>query len=91
MSGRLVVVSNRVSPPAERAQRAGGLAVAIREALERNGGMWFGWSGETVETPAAEATHITKGKVDYALIRIGGDNANGIRLGTGVAFRFGHD
>jgi trehalose 6-phosphate synthase len=65
---RLVVVSNRVSLPSERAQRAGGLAVAIREALDRNGGLWFGWSGETVEGPAPEAATVTKGNVDYALI-----------------------
>lgn len=65
---RLVVVSNRVTLPNERAQRAGGLAVAIREALERNGGMWFGWSGETPEAPAPEAKRLTKGNVDYAVI-----------------------
>jgi trehalose 6-phosphate synthase len=65
---RLVVVSNRVSLPSERAQRAGGLAVAIREALDRNGGMWFGWSGETTETPATDAALVSKGKVEYALI-----------------------
>ena len=65
---RLVVVSNRVSLPTERAQRAGGLAVAIREALERTGGMWFGWSGETPDAPSAQATRVTRGKVEYALI-----------------------
>ena len=65
---RLVVVSNRVSLPTERAQRAGGLAVAIREALERTGGLWFGWSGETPDAPSAQATRVTRGKVEYALI-----------------------
>lgn len=65
---RLVVVSNRVSLPSERGQRAGGLAVAIREALDRTGGLWFGWSGETVEAPDAAAATVTKGKIDYALI-----------------------
>ena len=45
---RLVVVSNRV--PAESAKpAAGGLAVAMEAALRDGGGLWFGWSGETVE------------------------------------------
>ncbi|HEX3066241.1 MAG TPA: alpha,alpha-trehalose-phosphate synthase (UDP-forming) [Candidatus Polarisedimenticolia bacterium] len=46
---RLVVISNRVALPGDAAARAGGLAVALREALARQGGLWFGWSGETVE------------------------------------------
>jgi trehalose 6-phosphate synthase len=45
---RLVVVSNRV--PTESAKpAAGGLAVAMEAALRENGGLWFGWSGDTVE------------------------------------------
>lgn len=81
MNGRLVVVSNRVSLPSERAARAGGLAVAIREALERNGGMWFGWSGETVEAPAAGAALVSKGKVDYALIDLSAGEFEGFYNG----------
>jgi trehalose 6-phosphate synthase len=46
--GRLVVVSNRVGDPSKPA--AGGLAVALGETLNRTGGLWFGWSGEIVET-----------------------------------------
>jgi trehalose 6-phosphate synthase len=41
---RLVVVSNRVPLPSERGPRAGGLAVALADAL-RPGSLWFGWSG----------------------------------------------
>ncbi len=44
---RLVIVSNRVALPGETA-RAGGMAVALHEALAQRGGLWFGWSGETV-------------------------------------------
>lgn len=45
---RLVVVSNRVADLSNTAQ-AGGLAVAMDEALKsRGGGIWFGWNGETV-------------------------------------------
>ena len=50
--GRLVVVSNRVSDLSEGPQ-SGGLAVAVGEALQASGGIWFGWSGETAEDAAA--------------------------------------
>jgi trehalose 6-phosphate synthase len=42
--GRLVVVSNRVADP--RKSAAGGLAVALGQALEATGGLWLGWSGK---------------------------------------------
>ena len=43
---RLVVVSNRVAVPSRHgANRAGGLAVAIRPVIKRHPGIWFGWSG----------------------------------------------
>lgn len=62
---RLVIVSNRVMLPTEKLSRAGGLAVAMREALSRLGGVWFGWSGETVETEVGPPTTLTQGKVTY--------------------------
>ena len=40
---RLVMVSNRVALPGE--SRAGGLAIALKSAIEEAGGIWFGWSG----------------------------------------------
>jgi len=46
---RLVVVSNRVTPTAAARPDSGGLAVAIRAALQQSGGIWFGWSGEVVD------------------------------------------
>lgn len=42
---RLVVVSNRVGPLKDTG-RAGGLAVALVDALTETGGIWFGWSGD---------------------------------------------
>ncbi len=48
---RLVVVSNRVGDPRKTA--AGGLAVALGEALSTSGGLWFGASGHVVERGAA--------------------------------------
>lgn len=47
---RLVVVSNRVADPRKTA--AGGLAVALGDALANTGGLWFGWSGQVVEPGA---------------------------------------
>lgn len=64
---RLVVVSNRVTIP-ERSEKAvaGGLAVALREALEQHGGLWFGWSGAVSEAAGAVRA-VQRGKVAYAV------------------------
>ncbi len=47
---RLIVVSNRVQDPAA-GPGAGGLAVALGEALEANGGVWIGWDGRVESDP----------------------------------------
>jgi len=45
---RLIVVSNRVTPPApEGGSSQGGLAMAISAALREYSGIWFGWSGQS--------------------------------------------
>jgi hypothetical protein len=47
---RLIIVSNRVSPPTGGGGgNQGGLAVALSAALRESSGIWFGWSGETTE------------------------------------------
>jgi trehalose 6-phosphate synthase len=50
--GRLVAVSNRVGP-IRGAAKAGGLAVALVQALSETKGLWFGWSGKIAESPGA--------------------------------------
>jgi trehalose 6-phosphate synthase len=65
--GRLVIVSNRVPPPRERNQLAGGLAVALREAVAGRETLWFGWSGNTVEKPAAPKL-ARVGKISFATV-----------------------
>ncbi|HET9149649.1 MAG TPA: trehalose-6-phosphate synthase [Alphaproteobacteria bacterium] len=65
---RLVVVSNRMILPRERSSRAGGLAVALREALQREGGVWLGWSGKLAEAPSETPAIVTQGKVTFASI-----------------------
>ncbi len=62
------MVSNRLLAPRERLSRAGGLAVALREALQRQGGLWFGWSGEVAEAPATSARTTTTGRITYATL-----------------------
>jgi trehalose 6-phosphate synthase len=51
---RLVAVSNRVESP-RGAPAAGGLAVALVEALREHRGLWLGWSGRTRDKPSTEA------------------------------------
>lgn len=65
---RLVVVSNRVTiPDRNEKATAGGLAVALREALEQHGGVWFGWSGKIGDGSAQDVNQIQRGNVTYAL------------------------
>ena len=46
---RLIVVSNRVTPPGGAGEETvGGLAMALAAALRQYSGLWFGWSGRTV-------------------------------------------
>ena len=67
---RLIVVSNRVSAPADPAAgSAGGLAMALSAALRKYDGLWFGWSGETIdhytgEVKIEDRAGVTVGLVD---------------------------
>jgi trehalose 6-phosphate synthase len=65
VTGRLIIASNRTASPG--APRAGGLAVALADALAERGGVWFGWSGETVERETRGVRLFAEGNVDYAL------------------------
>ena len=64
---RLVAVSNRISVP-RRGAAPGGLAVGLLAAMQARRGLWFGWDGETVETPADEPSVVRKDGVTYASI-----------------------
>jgi trehalose 6-phosphate synthase len=66
--GRLVVVSNRVSVPlGDGAKRAGGLEVALRPTLQRNGGVWLGWSGKVGAVDQLETRTIKHKNVEYTV------------------------
>ncbi len=70
---RLIVVSNRVAAGDAPRGDAGGLAVALRSALEARGGVWFGWSGEVgantqdrvVETPRVTFVTVDLQRREY--------------------------
>jgi trehalose 6-phosphate synthase len=65
--GRLVVVSNRVSVPGDSAARAGGLEVALRPALQKNGGVWLGWSGKVAAANELETWSVRHKNIDYVV------------------------
>jgi trehalose 6-phosphate synthase len=66
---RLIVVSNRVNPPADAGVgTAGGLAMALAAALREYSGVWFGWSGETVEAFSGQISMQKVGGVTVALV-----------------------
>lgn len=45
---KLIVLSNRVSLPQPDILSAGGLAVALQDALQDVGGIWLGWNGRKI-------------------------------------------
>jgi len=77
--GRLIVASNRTAAPGE--ERAGGLAVALGEALEERGGVWFGWSGDVSPQETRGIRVFTEGAVEYALADLTEAEHDGYYLG----------
>ncbi len=67
---RLVVISNRVAVPSARgaAGAQGGLAGALDAALRKQGGLWFGWSGEESDKPASKPSTQVRDNVTFATI-----------------------
>ncbi|CAH2604706.1 trehalose-6-phosphate synthase [Rhodovastum atsumiense] len=65
---RLVLVSNRVPPPRERSGAAGGLAVALREAVSSHETLWFGWSGTAGAQAATQPRIHRSGRITYATL-----------------------
>jgi trehalose 6-phosphate synthase len=47
---------------------SGGLAVAIRAALQQRGGIWFGWSGEVQDDVKSEPGIIADGPLTFATL-----------------------
>jgi len=67
--GRLIIVSNRVPLPDPAGKSAaGGLAVALKEALQRHHGLWFGWSGRLCAEACEDLTCLDKGGAQFAVM-----------------------
>jgi trehalose 6-phosphate synthase len=72
---RLIVVSNRVSPPtAVGEETVGGLAMALAAALREYSGLWFGWSGKTVPVFTGELDTQTLDGVTSAVVDLEEDD-----------------
>jgi len=65
---RLVVVSNRVPNPRATQPQAGGLSVALADALSRRGGLWFGWDGQLSQTSVSRPRIEHHQGIDYATL-----------------------
>ncbi|MDH4989308.1 alpha,alpha-trehalose-phosphate synthase (UDP-forming) [Aquamicrobium lusatiense] len=64
---RLIVVSNRV-PDIGKGPPPGGLAVALKAALEKRGGIWMGWSGKSSGSKEPGPLHVEdRGGITFAL------------------------
>ena len=61
-------MSNRVGPIAAGKASEGGLAVALRAALENAGGLWFGYSGTISDQPGETPKIETAGNITAATL-----------------------
>lgn len=70
----LIVLSNRVKSPHTAQHHAGGLAVALQNALSEQGGRWLGWNGKVHDTTDSPLTNtacqvpteqVTVGNIEY--------------------------
>ncbi len=67
---RLVIVSNRVPVPGDRNPAAGGLAVALADAITP-GSLWFGWSGARATATATRPEIRTVAGITFATLDLG--------------------
>ena len=68
-AGRTIIVSNRMPSPNEKGATAGGLAVALADAVTP-GTIWFGWSGKRSDRTSDSADITVTDAVTYATIDI---------------------
>ncbi len=62
---KLIVLSNRISMPSGKAS-AGGLAVAVQDALNDSNGIWLGWNGQQItDSEAPEFEQASSQGIDY--------------------------
>jgi trehalose 6-phosphate synthase len=78
---RLVIVSNRVPRPRERTQLAGGLAVALGDAIAGRDTLWFGWSGTAGHHTDTQARLVRTARVTFATIDLNEHDYRGFYRG----------
>lgn len=64
---RIVIVSNRIPATSPKGPQAGGLAIGLKDCL-KDGGLWFGWSGDISAQTSTDAKISHTGKIDVATI-----------------------
>ena len=77
---RIVIVSNRVPLPTERGARAGGLAIGIADAL-KEGGLWFGWSGQISPSAHNPVRKVEADNITYATIDLNQEDYDRFYIG----------
>lgn len=78
-AGRLVAISNRTA--AGQASKAGGLAIAVWEALTKTQGLWVGWSGTITDYPRRGFKQSFEDPVTFALCDLSKAQYEGFYLG----------
>ncbi len=79
---RLVIVSNRVPALRERSQLAGGLAIALKDAIAHRDTLWFGWSGREVRAAPSEKPKTQRsGEVNFATVDLSHEQYRGFYVG----------
>ncbi|ANF81767.1 trehalose-6-phosphate synthase [Acinetobacter sp. NCu2D-2] len=78
---KLIVLSNRVTLPQPQKQQAGGLAVALEDALNGIGGIWVGWHGEKSDLPQDQFDQLIDGAVEYHTCALSHDQYVGFYCG----------
>ncbi len=76
--GRLIAISNRTA--ADPSARAGGLAVAVWESLQKSGGIWLGWSGDVVQGKPRGVNVFRDDGVQFVLTDLSEEEMEGFYL-----------
>ena len=77
--GRLIIVSNRVG--SSLSGNEGGLATAMIAALDRREVIWFGWSGQVIDTQPGPARLHREGPLTRMLVDLERADYEGYYLG----------
>jgi trehalose 6-phosphate synthase len=77
--GRLIIASNRVGSSLNRNE--GGLATAMIAALDRREVIWFGWSGQVIDTQPGPARSHREGVLTRMLVDLERADYEGYYLG----------